>query len=78
MVMGRRDAEREESELKEREVGKRMKETFERVTERRSGVDVPVKHFYRRQYQNAGGDWRTIYYASRASRFFISWREILS
>src|ERR1044071_3846994 len=40
-----------------------MKETFERVTERRGKVEVPVKHLYRRQYQTAGGDWRTIYYA---------------
>jgi hypothetical protein len=40
-----------------------MKETFERVTERRGKVEVPIKHFYRRQYQNAGGNWSTIYYA---------------
>ena len=40
-----------------------MQETFERVTERHGGKTAPVKHFYRRQYQIAGGDWRTIYYA---------------
>ena len=40
-----------------------MKETFERVTERRGKVEIPVKHFYRRQYQTAGGNWSTIYYA---------------
>ena len=40
-----------------------MQETFERVTERHGGKAAPVKHFYRRQYQIAGGDWRTIYYA---------------
>ena len=32
-----------------------MTETFERVTERRGGVEVPIKHLYRRQYQTAGG-----------------------
>ena len=40
-----------------------MEETFERVTEGHGGKAVPVKHFYRRQYQIAGDDWRTIYYA---------------
>jgi hypothetical protein len=40
-----------------------MEETFERVTERHGGKAAPVKHFYRRQYQITGGDWRTIYYA---------------
>jgi len=38
-------------------------ESFERVTERRGGQDVPVKHLYRRQYQTSGGDWSTVYYA---------------
>jgi site-specific recombinase XerD len=37
-----------------------MEETFERVTERHGGKAAPVKHFYRRQYQIAGGNWRTI------------------
>jgi hypothetical protein len=40
-----------------------MQETFERVTERHGGKTAPIKHFYRRQYQITGGDWRTIYYA---------------
>jgi len=40
-----------------------MKETFERVTERHGGNSVLVKHFYRRQYRTAGGDWSTLYYA---------------
>ncbi|HMF48182.1 MAG TPA: hypothetical protein VK603_06035 [Candidatus Saccharimonadales bacterium] len=40
-----------------------MQETFDRVTERHGGKTAPVKHFYRRQYQIAGGEWRTIYYA---------------
>jgi hypothetical protein len=40
-----------------------MQGTFERVTERHGGKATPVKHFYRRQYQIAGGEWRTIYYA---------------
>ena len=31
-----------------------MQETFERVTERHGGKAVPVKHFYRRQYQIVG------------------------
>jgi hypothetical protein len=38
-----------------------MKETLERVTERRGKVEVSIKHFYRRQYQVTGGDWRTTY-----------------
>ena len=46
-----------------------MKETFERVIERRGKVEVPIKHLYRRQYQTAGGDWRTIYYA-----IFTDWK----
>jgi integrase len=46
-----------------------MQETFERVTERRGKVEVPVKHLYRRQYQMAGGDWSTIYYA-----IFTDWK----
>lgn len=36
-----------------------MKETFERVAE----------HLYKRQYQTAGGDWRTIYYGR-----FVDWK----
>jgi hypothetical protein len=39
------------------------KETFEWVTEHHGGKTVPVKHFYRRHYQIAGGDWRMIYHA---------------
>ena len=39
-----------------------MKESFERVTERHGGQKVPVKHLFRRQYQNAKGEWRTIFY----------------
>jgi hypothetical protein len=27
------------------------------------GQTVPIKHLYRRQYQTAGGDWSTLYYA---------------
>jgi integrase len=46
-----------------------MNETFERVTERRGKTDVPVKHLYRRQYQTAGGNWSTIYYA-----IFTDWK----
>jgi hypothetical protein len=46
-----------------------MQETFERVTERRGKVEAPIKHLYRRQYQTAGGDWRTIYYA-----IFTDWK----
>ena len=46
-----------------------MNETFERVTERRGKIEVPVKHLYRRQYQAAGGDWRTIYYG-----IFTDWK----
>ena len=33
------------------------------------GKTAPIKHFYRRQYQITGGDWRTIYYA-----FFMDWK----
>jgi hypothetical protein len=33
-----------------------MQETFDRVTERHGGKTAPVKHFYRRQYQIAGGE----------------------
>jgi hypothetical protein len=40
-----------------------MKETFERVTERHGGATVPIKRLYRRQYQTAGGEWSTLYYA---------------
>jgi integrase len=46
-----------------------MQETFERVTERHGKVEVPIKHFYRRQYQTAGGNWSTIYYA-----IFTDWK----
>ena len=46
-----------------------MTETFERVTERRGKVEVPIKHLYGRQYQTGGGDWRTIYYA-----IFTDWK----
>jgi integrase len=49
--------------------GKPMKETFERVTEKHGKAEVPVKHLYRRQYQTAGGDWRTIFYA-----IFTDWK----
>lgn len=47
----------------------RMQETFERVTERHGKTKVPVKHFYRRQYQRAAGEWRTIFYA-----IFTDWK----
>jgi hypothetical protein len=46
-----------------------MDETFERVTERHGKVEVPVRHLYRRQYQTATGDWRTIYYG-----IFTDWK----
>jgi hypothetical protein len=46
-----------------------MNETFERVTERRGKVEVPIKHLYRRQYQTADGNWSTIYYA-----IFTDWK----
>jgi hypothetical protein len=46
-----------------------MEETFERVTERHGGEQIPVKHLYRRQYQTAGGEWRTIFYA-----IFTDWQ----
>jgi len=48
-----------------------MEETFERVTERRGGHDIPVKHLYRRQYQNSKGEWQTIYYG-----IFTDWKGI--
>lgn len=48
-----------------------MKEIFERVTERRGKVEVPIDHFYRRQYQTAAGDWRTSYYG-----IFTDWKGI--
>jgi hypothetical protein len=38
---------------------KRMEETFERI----------ARHFYKRQYQNSTGDWRTSYYA-----LFVTWQ----
>jgi len=38
-----------------------MNQTFEKVE----------KHLYRRQYQTAGGDWSTIYYA-----IFVDWKRI--
>ncbi len=40
-----------------------MEETFERVTERHGKTEIPIKHFYRRQYQTASGEWSTLYYA---------------
>ena len=46
-----------------------MPESFERVTERHGKTEAPVKHLYRRQYQTAGGDWRTIFYA-----IFTDWK----
>lgn len=46
-----------------------MEETFERVTQRHGGKTALIKHFYRRQYQISGGDWRTIYYA-----IFTDWK----
>ena len=49
----------------------RHTETFERVTERRGRQDVPIKHLYRRQYQNSKGEWQTIYYG-----IFTDWKGI--
>jgi integrase len=46
-----------------------MDETFERVEERHGGKSIPVKHFYKRQYQGAKGQWKTIYYAR-----FVDWQ----
>ena len=46
-----------------------MEETFERVIERHGKIEVPVKHIYRRQYQTAGGNWRTLYCA-----IFTDWK----
>src|SRR5688572_14536102 len=46
-----------------------MEETFERVTERHGENTFPVKHLYRRQYQTAGGEWRTVFYA-----IFTDWQ----
>ena len=37
-----------------------MNEKFERVTERHGGEQIHVKHLYRRQYQTASGEWRTV------------------
>jgi hypothetical protein len=47
-----------EAETKEKGE-KRMEETFERI----------ARHFYKRQYQNSTGDWRTSYYA-----LFVTWQ----
>lgn len=44
-----------------------MTETFERVLDAKT--KTPVKHLYRRQYQTAAGDWRTIFYA-----IFVDWK----
>jgi hypothetical protein len=45
------------------------KEKLVRVTERRGKIEVPIKHLFRRQYQNADGNWSTIYYA-----IFTDWK----
>jgi hypothetical protein len=46
-----------------------MNARFERMTERCGKVEVPIKHFYRCQYQTSGGRWSTCNYAR-----FKDWR----
>jgi hypothetical protein len=59
-LFGFGDDKRQEYSTEEKKLGEnfmhqkferiaRHKETFERVTERRGGQDIPVKHLYRRQ-----------------------------
>jgi len=48
-----------------------MEETFKRVVERHGASSIPIPHLYRRQYQSAKGQWKTIFYG-----IFTDWKGI--
>jgi hypothetical protein len=45
---------------------------FSRMTERRGGQKVPVKYLFRRQYQNANGDWQTPYVGAFTAKRYLA------